>query len=196
MAKSLPQPHWANANRVTDFLMVGGSLRSGHADPATVLRELASHGLTHILDCRSEQSDAALVARHAPEIAYHNAGTDEDADGTAHGWFDSGVGFAREALATNPNAVVLTHCALGQTRGPSMGFAVLLDRGVEPGEAFRMITTARPQAGVGYAHAALHWHLDRTAADERVRAAAVASLDAARHARHGQRRGRFWRPAH
>lgn len=186
MAQSLPQPFWANANRVTSYLMVGGSLRSGDADPAMVLRELTGQGLTHILDCRSETSDAALVARHAPGVVYRNAGTDDEAHGTAEGWFDRGVGFAREALA-DPAAVLLTHCALGQTRGPSMGFAVLLDKGVEPGRAFQMITSARPQARLGYADWALDWHLDRIKADKRARTLAKQSLDTARRERFGHR---------
>jgi hypothetical protein len=183
----LPQPRLANANRVTQFLMVGGSLRSSAVDPATVLRELRTHGLTHILDCRSEHSDEALVATYAPEVFYHRTSSDNDAGQ----WFESGVGFARQALA-QPGAVLLTHCSLGQTRGPSMGFAVLIDQGHDPGDALRLITTARPMAGVGYAEAALRWHLDRTGATQRERTAAAQSLENARRERFSRRRS-GWR---
>lgn len=192
MPDRLPQPFWANANRVTNFLMVGGSLRSGQADPATVLRELTGHGVTHILDCRSEASDAALVREHAPGIVYARTGTEDNAPGTEEGWFDRGVGFARDALSADPQAVILTHCALGQTRGPSMGFAVLLDQGVPAGEALRLITSVRPQARVGYAEWALDWHLDRIGASERERSVARQDLHLARrerfsHHHHGWR---------
>ncbi len=170
---------WANAHRVTDNLYVGGSLRSGDADVQTVLSELKEHGLTHILDCRTETSDAHLVAMLAPDVAYHQAGTDDEAAGTAEGWFDSGVQFAREALKV-PGSVLLAHCALGEARGPSMAFAVLLDQGIEPGEALRMIVGARPQAKASYAEQALEWHLDRTGATEEERREALASLRAAR----------------
>jgi dual specificity phosphatase 3 len=173
-------PVWANAHRVTGFLYVGGSLRSGDADPDTVLRELrGQHGVTHILDCRTETSDARLVAAIAPEVVYHQAGTEDEADGTAEGWFDSGVAFAREALKV-PGSVLLAHCALGQTRGPSMAYAVLLDQGYDPGEALLMITQARPQAKAHYAEHALDWHLTRTGASEAERRAAFESLRAAR----------------
>lgn len=172
-------PVWANAHRVTDFLYVGGSLRSGDADPGTVLNELRAHGLTHILDCRTETSDEHLVARLAPDVSYHQAGTEDEAAGTAEGWFDSGVGFAREALRV-PGTVVLAHCALGQARGPSMAYAVLLDQGYDPGEALLMITQARPQARANYAEHALTWHLERTGATDDQRAAALESLRAAR----------------
>jgi hypothetical protein len=173
-------PVWANAHRVTDFLYVGGSLRSGDADPATVIAELrGQHGLTHILDCRTETSDASLVAAIAPGVVYHQAGTEDEADGTAEGWFDSGVAFAREALKV-PGSVLLAHCALGQTRGPSMAYAVLLDQGYDPGEALLMITQARPQARAHYAEHALEWHLDRTGASPEQRRQAFAALRSAR----------------
>lgn len=173
------QPVWANAQQVTEFLYVGGSLRSGEADPGTVLRELRGRGVTHILDCRTETSDARLVATLAPEVVYHQAGTEDEADGTAEGWFDSGVTFAREALRV-PGSVVLAHCALGQSRGPSMAYAVLLDQGYDPGEALLLITSARPQAKAHYAEQALDWHLERTGATPAQRSAAFESLRAAR----------------
>ncbi len=160
--------------------MVGGALGSGLGDPAQSLRELVSLGLTHILDCRSESSQARLVARVAPQVVYSKVGTNDSPTLTTEGWFDSGVGFARQALAHNPSAVVLTHCALGQTRGPSMGFAVMLDQGYESGTAFRLIVEARPQARINYAEAALKWHLARTCADPEQARRAHESLAAAR----------------
>lgn len=172
-------PVWANAHRVTDFLYVGGSIRSGDADPGTVLSELKGHGLTHILDCRTETSDENLVAQLAPDVVYHQAGTEDEAAGTAEGWFDSGVTFAREALRI-PGSVLLAHCALGQARGPSMAYAVLLDQGYDPGEALLMITEARPQARANYAEHALDWHLTRSGATEEQRTTAFESLRAAR----------------
>jgi hypothetical protein len=182
-------PVWANAHRVTDFLYVGGSIRSGSADPGTVITELKSHGLTHILDCRSETSDERLVANLAPDVDYHQAGTEDEAAGTAEGWFDSGVGFAREALKI-PGTVLLAHCALGQARGPSMAYAVLLDQGYDPGEALLMITQARPQAKASYAEHALSWHLNRTGVTDKERADAFESLRTARSKTGGFRRRR------
>ena len=173
------QPVLANANRVTPFLLVGGSIRSGSADPVKVVRELRSMGLTHILDCRTESSDAKLVRQVSREVVYHQAGTEDDADGTADGWFESGVTFARRALE-QPDAVLLVHCALGQARGPSMAFAVLLDRGFDPGDALLKIIASRPQARANYAEQALDWHLSRIDASPRQRQVATESLRAAR----------------
>lgn len=172
-------PVWANAHRVTDSLYVGGSLHSGDAEPPVILRELRSHGVTHILDCRSETSDERLVQRYAPEITYHQAGTEDEAAGTAMGWFDSGVGFAREAMK-DPGAVLLAHCALGQARGPSMAYAILLDRGYDPGEALLMITETRREARASYAEHALAWHLAHIGATDEQRAEALQSLRTAR----------------
>lgn len=185
MPSTLPQPHLADAHRVTESLLVGGALGNGFGDPEAELRELAAQGLTHILDCRSETSDAGLVARVAPRVVYARIGT-ADTIHTTEQWFTTGVAFAREALA-DKSAVLLTHCSLGQTRGPSMGFAVLLDQGYEPGAAFRLIATTRPQARIGYADAALDWHLKRIDADQSQRERAHRSLRDARSERFGRR---------
>lgn len=182
-------PVWANAHRVTDFLYVGGSIRSGGADPGTVITELRSHGVTHILDCRSETSDEGLVAQLAPGMGYHQAGTEDEAAGTAQGWFDSGVSFARRALQI-PGSVLLTHCALGQARGPSMAYAVLLDQGYDPGAALLMILEARPQAKVSYAEHALDWHLNLKGVTDEERSAAFKSLRSARSQASGFKRRR------
>ncbi len=180
------QPAIANANRVTDFLLVGASVRSGLGDPGRALADLRSHGVTHILDCRNEASDAALIARLDPAMVYKNVGTDDEADGTADRWFDIGVGFARDALA-DPEHVLFVHCALGQARGPSMGYAVLLDRGYDPGVALALITSARPMARVGYAEHALSWHLDQIGATPAQRQAAQDRLRSARSANRHRR---------
>ncbi|MCV9993567.1 hypothetical protein OIU93_04550 [Paeniglutamicibacter sp. ZC-3] len=50
---------------------------------------------------------------------------------------------------------------MGINRGPSMGFAILLDRGHSPIEAFDMIRAARPQAFIAYAQDALAAHVAR-----------------------------------
>src|ERR1041384_202554 len=73
-------------------------------------------------------------------------------------WFDRGVGFALEALAT-PGNKVLSHCHMGINRGPSLAYAVLLGQGVDPIEAIELVRRARGIAAVGYAEDALSWHL-------------------------------------
>ena len=53
---------------------------------------------------------------------------------------------------------------MGINRGPSAGFAVLLDQGWDPVDALAAIRDARPIANVWYAEDAVEWHLARTGA--------------------------------
>lgn len=153
------QPVLANASRVTGFLFVGGAPGGGSAgDPASEIAELAELGVTDILDCRIEATPAARTVVEAAGLGYATAPADDGLDDPAPGWFDTGLARARAVLA-NPDRVLFTHCQGGRGRGPSMGFAVLLDVGVAPAEAFAAIKSVRPQSTIQYAAQALEHHL-------------------------------------
>ncbi|WP_411731197.1 dual specificity protein phosphatase family protein [Paeniglutamicibacter sp.] len=148
----------ANLSWVTSDLAVGGDL--DYADKVMVAQvlEIIDVGITHVVDLRIEANDAEIW--EAAHIAYLSVGTN-DADGhvVAPEVFDRGVRFAR--LAVRDGGKVLAHCHMGINRGPSMGFAILLDRGYSPIEAFDMIRAARPQAFIAYAQDALAAHASR-----------------------------------
>ena len=74
-------------------------------------------------------------------------------------WFDVAVDWSVAAI--EGGGTVLTHCHMGVNRGPSLGFAVLLEQGWDPIEALDAIRTARPIAWVAYAEDALRWHHER-----------------------------------
>jgi len=77
-------------------------------------------------------------------------------------WFDHAVAWIESA---GPDAVVLTHCHMGINRGPSLGFAVLLDQGWDPIEAIAAIRRCRPIAHIWYAGDALRWWHSRQGTD-------------------------------
>ena len=79
-------------------------------------------------------------------------------------WFDVAVDWALAAI--EGGGTVLTHCHMGVNRGPSLGFAVLLEQGWDPIEALDAIRTARPIAWVAYAEDALRWHHERVGVSE------------------------------
>lgn len=148
----------ANLNWVTADLAVGGDL--AYDDDAMVAQvfEIIDSGITHVLDLRIEDDDTGIW--ETAKIAYLRVGT-TDAEGhvVPPEIFDAGVRFAR--LAVREGGKVLAHCHMGINRGPSMGFAILLDRGHCPIEAFDMIHAARPQAFIAYAQDALSAHAAR-----------------------------------
>ena len=149
----------ANANRVNGYLFVGGAPGSGPAqDPETEVAELAALGVTDILDCRAEATPAAREVVEGAGLGYSVAATEDGRDEPDADWFDSGLAHARRVLA-DPDRVLFTHCQGGRGRGPSMGFAVLLDTGMAPDEAFAAIKSVRPQSMIQYAPQALEHHL-------------------------------------
>ncbi|MGH8991304.1 MAG: dual specificity protein phosphatase family protein [Acidimicrobiia bacterium] len=171
-----------NFDFVTERLATGGDLHWREDRALADLAGLVAAGITHIVDCRMEWNDEALVARHAPGVAYLHADVD-DIGGRQPDWFfDRGVAFALDALAADPAAKVLVHCHMGINRGPSLAYAVLLAQDIDPVDALDAIRAARPIAAVGYAEDALAWHHRRRGTDEFTRRA-------------DRRRLRAWRAA-
>jgi dual specificity phosphatase 3 len=150
----------ADAAFVTDRLLVGGDLDTRDEQLASrQLDELVDAGVTHVIDTRIEWDDQDWVARRAPGVRYLHHGMDDAGQQVPHSWFDETVGFAREAV--EDGGVVLAHCHMGVNRGPSLGFAILLDQGWSPIDALDAVRRARPVAWVAYAEAALRWYHHR-----------------------------------
>ena len=155
----------ANIDFVTERIAIGGDLDTERTEVArTQLDGLVEAGITHIVDCRGEWSDEDFVARWAPGIEYLHNGTHDNGGAQSSAFFDRGVAFAREALEQEDTGV-LVHCHMGINRGPSMGFAVLLDQGWDQIEALDAIRAARPIAAVSYAEDALFRHLGSVGVD-------------------------------
>ncbi|GAB3089171.1 protein-tyrosine phosphatase family protein [Nocardioides zeae] len=153
---------WADADTVTDFLLVGGDLATDEVRALAQADELTAAGVTHVLDARAEAADGD-VWEAFPGVTYHWDGIEDAGQPVGRAWFDAVATFARTALAA-PGARLLTHCHLGVNRGPSAAYAVLLDRGWDPVDALDAIRGARPVAAVAYADDALDWHLARRGA--------------------------------
>lgn len=130
-------------------------------EKADRLSQWVEAGVTHIVDCRIEDSDEEFVALHAPGITYIYAPTDDDGLEREPEWFDGALRDLGTAL-TNPDSVLLVHCSAGINRGPSMAFRLLLETGWEPVEALNAIRNKRPVARVIYAPDALmHFYGER-----------------------------------
>ena len=138
-------------------------------------------GITHVIDNRIEWDDRELFESHAAGVVYLHNGADDVGQRQPDWWFDAGVDFALDALASS-NAKVLAHCHMGINRGPSMAFAILLALGHKPVEAFDMVREARPIAHMAYALDALDWWLRRHGASR-----SVVELELRRLAEHERR---------
>jgi len=143
---------------ISDQIVISGDLDEDEDRAVAQLRTWTDAGITHILDTRSEWSDADLVADNAPDVVYGWIGADDAGLPQSDEWFDAGVAFAKEAL-DDPEAVLLIHCHMGINRGPSMAYRVLLERFWDAIDALDAIRDARPIADIAYASDALdHYH--------------------------------------
>jgi len=153
----------ANADFITDFLVIGGDLAYDKGQAliqAVELVDLAA--VTHILDCRLE-AEENLWDRF-PEVDYLWDGIDDRPRAASAQWFDRITDWATGAIEAG--GTVLAHCHMGINRGPSAGYAILLRLDWDPVEALDAIRTARPIANIAFAEDALEWHLDRVGAPE------------------------------
>lgn len=165
----LPRLRVANADFVTDRVVVGGDLHPDHDTAVDQAHELVSAGVTHVLDARIEWRDDEVWAGF-PGVSYRWDGIDDRGQRVPEPWFEDVVRWCLTALE-DPDAVLLAHCHMGINRGPSVGLAVLLGLGWDLVEALDAIRRARPVAFVAYAEDALRWHHVRTDADDATRRA-------------------------
>jgi dual specificity phosphatase 3 len=188
----------ANADFVTDYLVVGGDLDHRLEDAVMQATELVERaGVTHVLDVRLEAQEDLWA--FVGDTTYFWDGIDDAGQIVPAEWFERVTGWANRAI--DAQGTVFAHCHMGINRGPSAGFAILLRRGWDPVDAIAAIRTARPQAFVAYAEDALEWSFDRNAMSpaerQRIRAELLAwrnahPMDVRRAIRRGGRRTGGW----
>lgn len=155
-------------NDVNDWLSVGGDLDLARdvtgQDFPTTIAQLRAHGVTHVLDLRSEWTNAVdwlnagLGARnyhHAPIIDSRSHIPSED-------WFCQAEDFIRTFWMESADGDRLyVHCHMGINRAPSTAMLALLtvDPYMTPMDAFMAVRGARPEAGLVYAEAVGIRHL-------------------------------------
>ena len=152
-----PAAWWRTPCEILPWLFLCGDLDTNH--PTAGREQLAAWrrlGITDIIDVRVEWSDKGFVMKFEPAIDYHWLGTDDDGRGQSDTWFDSIVAAALTARS-NPDGTMLVHCHMGINRAPSAALAILLAEGWDIVEALDQIRSARPIAGILYAHDAIDW---------------------------------------
>lgn len=154
----------ANASRLTDRLLVGGDLDLLDVGKARrQLAELLDAGITHVVDCRIEWSDAEVWEQVG--VHYVHAPIDDVGQRVPPEWFEERVSQVL-AFLEEPDPLVLVHCHMGVNRGPSLAFAVLLALGWTPVEALAHLQGARPVAYAYYAEDAVDWWAARSGWNE------------------------------
>jgi len=120
---------------VTDRLAVGGGIWTQEK-----MQELASMGVTHVIDMQIEFDDTPLGEGAGVEVLWNPV--DDDFEPKGPELFERGVSFALTALQ-RPDTKIFVHCAAGVHRAPMMMLAVLRSLGYELNEAKQIIQTKR-----------------------------------------------------
>lgn len=143
----------ANLTWLTDNLAVGGDLSFDLDEAADQVEDIVKQEIGVIIDMRVEDDDTEIWA--GTDIAYVHLPT-EDAHGHVlpAALFDRAVEVARMA----GDSKIFVHCHMGINRGPSVAYAILLDRGYDAVAAFDLIRWKRPIAAIYYAQDALRAH--------------------------------------
>lgn len=154
----LPKAEYANISWITDSLAIGGDLSWKRSIRELQMAEIISQGITCVIDARMEDDDTDWWAGSG--VTYvHVPTNDMEGSHIAFHDFDRAVLAARQVQRAGGK--VLAHCHMGINRGPSMGAAILLDRGMAPVEAMRLIKARRPIAGIYYFMDAYDAHIAR-----------------------------------
>ena len=125
-----------NLTRITPDLVVGGAI------PVRSYRRLKELGVTAVIDLREEaRDDEAALEALGIELLYLPA-TDRYA--ATQDQLRRGVEWAVERL--DGGGQVYAHCKHGVGRGPLMGLAIMVARGLTASEALRRMRSQRWQA--------------------------------------------------
>jgi protein-tyrosine phosphatase len=116
---------------VTDRIAVGGGIWTPEN-----MAQVASAGITHIIDMQIEFDDTPLGEAHGIEVLWNP--TDDDFEAKPRELFRRGVDFANASLA-DAEAKLFIHCAAGVHRAPMMALAVLCSMGWVVGDAMELI---------------------------------------------------------
>src|SRR5208337_1322376 len=121
---------------VTGRIAVGGGIWN-----AENMAQVASAGITHIIDMQIEFDDTALAAPHGITVLWNPI--DDDFQPKSPEVFQRGVDFALGALS-EPATKVFVHCAAGVHRAPMMTLAILCSLNWKLADALRLIEAKRP----------------------------------------------------
>jgi predicted protein tyrosine phosphatase len=154
-------------NDVADWLITGGDLSLAfdltEKTGEETAQELIARGVTHVLDVRSEWTDAKVWASVDPTIQYcHAPIVDSHSHYVGESWYRAVEDFVEKFwLESHEGDKLYVHCHMGINRGTSAAMLALLtvDETLDPYDAFLLVREARPIAGLVYAEQVGRRHL-------------------------------------
>ena len=130
------QPKQLNYSDITPQLAVGGAFRKRQ------IKRLRQHGVTAVVDCRSEaQDDAEALAQAGIDFLHLPT---NDRYGFSYQQMEQGVDWVLDHVGKGGRAFL--HCEHGVGRGPLLACAVLVGEGYSAPKALRIVRSGRWQA--------------------------------------------------
>lgn len=131
------EPDWSI---ITPRIACGGAL--GGDDVCGLLR----YGYTHVLDLRHTSPDE----RYLRDFVYHWNPARDDGREKSVRWFEESINFAMGCLLV-PNQRLYVGCHQGNSRAPSVVYAILMALGIPSSLAYNLIIDNRMGVGIRYA---------------------------------------------
>ena len=125
-----------NFIQITDLIFVSAAINN--AD----LKEIKQHGISAIIDVRSEDKDDEKAIKELG-MAYLNIPVD-DAYTPTKKQLTKAINFANKFL--DKNQKILVHCQNGYGRSPLIAIGILVNHGLEPMDAVGIIEDKHPFA--------------------------------------------------
>lgn len=114
------------------------------------IEALRRDGITHVVCCAEIDVYAYARLYEGSAISYVLTPMADDGCAKRSELFLRGTRYAIRALRASPDHKVLTHCASGVNRGPSMAYSILRALNLSPADAESAIRKARPRATIAY----------------------------------------------
>lgn len=124
---------------VTNRIAVGGAITSMFD-----ARRVASDGVTHVLNVRTNQDEVPFVQKAGMSYA-SNPTKDQDTKTKPPLWFRQSADIISAALSQK-GAKILVHCQGGMNRGPISVYFFLRSMGLKKDLCTQLIVDARPIA--------------------------------------------------
>lgn len=134
---------------VTERIAVGTAIET-----SVDVTVLLTHGVTCVINCRSEYDDAPLLHDTDMDYIWHGTPDWDIWSGKARTpipiqWFKEGIQAVLIRLAASSHHRFYIHCRGGLYRSPSLVYAILRAFGVDQHIARGLIVTARPPCVMG-----------------------------------------------
>lgn len=140
-------------SRVTSQIAISGSLSTNLRIQSVQVEQWKQVGITDVIELWANRSSQFEIRIQDPKLTIHRFPAPKSEGPELNNWFFEVTKFIRYLVAKN-RSVLLT-CELGSDSAPTAAFRYLIDVGIRPLPAAKLVRAVRPSATLRNAAAAL-----------------------------------------